>query len=76
MGALSDSVPVLIELDVGSPFLHLLDKVEGLLVDDRRVMVLRSLDLIRIVPDPLCRRILGTHRLSIDRVSPREKKII
>jgi len=65
-----------IELDVGSHFLHLLDKVEGLLVDDRRVMVLGPDDFIRIVRDPLCRRILGTHRLSIDRVSPREKKII
>jgi len=39
MGALADPVPVLIDLDVGSHFLHLLDQVEGLLVDDRRVMV-------------------------------------
>jgi hypothetical protein len=40
MGALPDLVPMLIELDVGSRLLHLLDKVEGLPVDNGRVMVL------------------------------------
>jgi hypothetical protein len=39
MGALSYLVSVLIKLDVGSFFLHLLDKVEGFLVDDVRVMI-------------------------------------
>ena len=38
--ALSDSVPVLIELDVGSYFLHLLDELEGLHVDDGVVRAL------------------------------------
>ena len=69
MGLFPDLVPVLIELDVGSHFLHLLDKVEGLPVDDGIVMIIRSLDLVRIVPNPLHRGILGTYRLSKDRVS-------
>jgi hypothetical protein len=36
MSALSDLVPVFIELDVGSHFLQFLDKVEGLPADDHR----------------------------------------
>jgi len=67
MGALSDSIPVFMELDVGSLFFHLLDPVEGLPVDDRRVMVLGPDDFIWIVPGPLHGRMLGTYRLSIDR---------
>lgn len=39
MGALPDSVPMLVDLDVGSLFLHLLDKVEDLPVNDLRVMI-------------------------------------
>jgi len=69
MGVLPYLVPVLIKLDVGSLFLHLLDKVEGLLVDDGRVMILRSLDFFWLVLDPLHRRILGDHRPAEDGVS-------
>ena len=64
-----DLVPVLIKLDVGSLFLHLLDKVEGFPVDDGRVMIFGPLDFFRIDIDPLHRRILGSHRQSIDGVS-------
>ncbi len=69
MGALSDLVPVLIELDVGSRFLHLLDTVEGLPVDDGRVMVLGPFDFLRIVADSLHLRIFGDHRPAEDGVS-------
>ena len=69
MGVLADLVSMLIEYDVGSHFLHLLDKVEGLLVDDRRVMVLGPFDFIRIVADSLHPGILGHHRPAEDGVS-------
>jgi len=69
MGALSYLVPVLIELDVGPLFLHLLDKVEGLPVDDGRMMVLGPFDFLRIVADSLHLRILGDHRPAEDGVS-------
>jgi len=38
MGALADLVSMLIGLDVGTRFLHFLDKIEGLPADDGRVM--------------------------------------
>lgn len=69
MGALADLVSMLIGLDVGTRFLHFLDKDEGLPADDGRVMIIRSLDYFWLVPDPLHRGIPGTHRPSIDRVS-------
>jgi hypothetical protein len=40
MGTLTDPIPVFIELNVGSFFLHLLDMEEGFPVDDVRVMIL------------------------------------
>jgi hypothetical protein len=36
MGTISNLISVLVEPDVGSHFLHLLDKVEGLLFIDER----------------------------------------
>ena len=69
MGLFPDLVLVLIELNLGSHFLHLLNKVEGLPVDDGILMIIRSLDHVRIVSDPFHRGILGTYRLSKNRVS-------
>ena len=69
MGALADLVSVFVELDVGSRFLHLLDTVEGLPVDDGRVMVLGPFDFLRIVADSLHLRIFGNHRPAEDGIS-------
>jgi len=58
MSTLTDPIPVFIELDVGSFFLHLLDKEEGFPVDDVKVMIFGPLDFLRIVADPLHGRVL------------------
>ncbi len=69
MGALSDLVPMFIDLDVGSRFLHFLDTVEGFPVDEGRVVVLGPFDFLRIVADSLHLRILCDHPPAEDGVS-------
>ncbi len=63
MGALTDPIPVFIEFDVGSHFLHLLYKVESLLVDDRIVKIFGSRDHIRIILIPLMTRVSSSDML-------------
>jgi len=53
MGALPDPVSVFIDLDVGSSFLHLLDQIEGLPVDDRSMMILGPLNFFKLISDPI-----------------------
>ncbi len=60
---------MLIEFDIGPSLLHLLDKEEGFLVDDVRVMIFGPLDFFRIVADSLHLRIFGNHRPAEDGIS-------
>jgi hypothetical protein len=69
MGALSYLVSVLIKLDVGTCFLHILDTVERISVDDGSVMIFEPLDFFLIVPDPLHRGVFDTYRATINGVS-------